>query len=1286
MKRLLLSFFFFSLFFLAKAQDYKIISVEELPMDMSAAKYQKTDDDDRKCALFRIATQNISTEMKEEFHFESDWGAQIVAHIIVDGEIWVWTSPGIKTLKISHKTWGKTELALTTKLPKVESLRTYKIVIEGTIMPHFTSTLHLSSIPDSAQLYINGGFVGTTPYETALPFGSYQYELKKANYYNLSRTVFLDKTYKEITEKLIPICGKLELASKPESASVHIDGVYHGISPITLDSIIIGHHNIKLEKEGYEATDLDIVIEAGKTNKQNIKLKEIPSTTIPYTLNKNKNENKIVKTATVYSTVNATEEHIQTIEKDLINSIPTVTHSITDVIKVSPYANGLSIAGSDGRSTNFTVDGGTNINNNFGLSSNLPGGGTPISVDAIEEVQVVVAPFDVRQSNFVGGGINAITKSGTNQFHGSAYTYYSNQTFRGNELMGEDLGERPEESRFTYGATVGGPIVKDKLFFFLNAERTEEPSEVIQYRPGDGDTELLDQIYNKLVNDYGYNPGSYNEYPGGNNNLKLLARIDWNINDNNKLMFRFNNTANTKWNAPNGNSCDDNFRNRAYNRSSAVSFPFSYNMYSMRNNVMSFATELNSRFSTQVSNQFVFTYTDINDQRGSNSDIFPHIDIMSGYEDFQATGNFIPFTSFGYELFSYNNGVKNKVFNATDNVTIYSGNHKITAGLNWERQTASNSYMRNGTGYYRFASAEDFLNGALPLSFALTAGNNGEENPRGEITYNQFGAYVQDEWNITDNFKLKFGIRGDGIFFDDSKLMTNDAILEYNMGGRVVNTGRWPTNRVQVSPRLGFNWEAAKGLTIRGGSGLFQGRLPLVFFTNMPQNSGMIQSSWNKNGFSGSIAQDSINGYYVSYTDATLNNLQALVKPDGTYITDVNEMITALGLNTTVTPEDGQLTGDINGVDPEFRMPQIWKSMLGIDWTVPVSFPLTFTVEGMFNKTLWGVRLVDWNLKYDMIANAGDDVRFNGPDKRVNYRLLVDEEGNSNYTYGSHSAYVLTNSKEGYGYTINAAVSTTPFKNFNLNAAYTHTESKEVSGMPGSAATSAYSNLYSVDGPTFVGIQRSQYVIPNKVTASVCYMLPVYLFPNFFDGDGIRINLFYTGYSAGAYSYVYSNDMNGDGMASDLMYIPNDVNELKWVSEDDMNAFKTFMDNDAYMSEHKGQYAEAYAGRSPWRHILDARISKTFKKTFGKTTHCFELSVNAGNLLNMFNSSWGLYKYTCYGSYEVVNPLKVDHFEENTPVFSMNKVDGEYPTETFTNTHINTNQCWSLMFGLKYSF
>ena len=285
-------------------------------------------------------------------------------------------------------------------------------------------------------------------------------------------------------------------------------GTYYGTTTnsegrFTLQGMRVGGpYTIEVRYVGYKPSTTDnVTLKLGETYRADFKLyseaKELSEVVI---------SGEAVKPV---STANST-----TISAQEITNLPTINRSITDVVKVSPYANGMSFAGSDGRSTNFTVDG-ANFNNNFGLSSNLPGGGTPISVDALEEVQVVVAPFDVRQSNFVGGGINAITKSGTNQFHGSAYTYYNNQTMRGNKLLGDDLGTRPEESTWTYGATVGGPIVKNKLFFFLNAERTDEPSEVIKYRPDDASAAVLDQIYDKLVNDYGYNPGSYTNYPGG---------------------------------------------------------------------------------------------------------------------------------------------------------------------------------------------------------------------------------------------------------------------------------------------------------------------------------------------------------------------------------------------------------------------------------------------------------------------------------------------------------------------------------------------------------------------------------------------------------------------------------------------------------------------------------------------------------------------------------------------------------------------------------------------------
>lgn len=953
--------------------------------------------------------------------------------------------------------------------------------------------------------------------------------------------------------------------------------------------------------------------------------------------------------------------------RDILNT-PSVNRSIADLAKLSPYSNGMSFAGSDGRSTNFTVDG-ANFNNNFGLSSSLPGGGTPISLDAIEEMQIVVAPYDVRQSNFVGGGINAVTKSGTNQFHGTAYTYQYNQDFRGNKINGEALnkGERVKESEHVYGFTVGGPIIKNKLFFFANFETTKKPGEAVQYRPDANKIKDLDRVKDKLIKDYGYDPGSYDNYPGGDKNTKILARVDWNINNQHKLAVRFNKTNNTFWYAPNGNSCDDNYRNKSYNRASEVSTAFSNNMYSQMNNVWSFSADLNSRFSEKASNQLIATYTNLNDQRGSNSDFFPQVDIMSG--DY-SSGNFIPYITFGYELFTYNNGVKNKTLNITDNFTYYTGAHKITAGLSYEYQTARNSYMRNATGYYRFANIDDFLNGATPLSFALTYGYDGNQNPAGIVTYNQLGAYVQDDWSINDRFKLNFGVRMDALIFDNSNLTTNNAILNYDMGGRHIDTGYYPKTRPQVSPRVGFHWDVKgdKSLIVRGGTGIFMGRLPLVFFTNMPQYSGTIQGSISKGDYSSKISDGQ-----VVYTPKQLETLNKLVS-GGKIMTDVNQMITTLGLPTKYDPSDTKNMGGnayVSGVDRDFKMPQIWKSSVAVDYSLPVGFPLTVTGEFMFNKTIYGVMVSDWNVNTSALKNN----TFAGPDNRINYAGV-------DYKYGKTSGYVMTNTKKGWGYNANITVKAEPVKNLNLMLSYTRTESKEISGMPGSAANSVYENLPTISGSEFTGIHRSQYVVPDKILVNVGYFLPF----KAFHGNGLHLNAIYTAYSSSALSYTYSNDMNGDGLATDLMYIPKSKEDIQFKTTADADAFWAFLENDKYLSSHKGQYAEAYMTRAPWVHRLDLRIAEDFTFKIGKTQHTFELSASIENALNMFNSALGVQKWTCWGSNEVISPLKYEGVQNGKPVYSMNQVDKAYPTETFTKYNTNTSQCWKMLFGLKYRF
>ena len=479
------------------------------------------------------------------------------------------------------------------------------------------------------------------------------------------------------------------------------------------------------------------------------------------------------------------------ISADQMVVLPTINRSISDIARVSPYTNGMGFSGGDGRSTNFTVDG-SNFNNNFGLSPNLPGGGNPISLDAIEEVQVVIAPYDVRQTNFIGGGINAITKSGTNKIKGTAYTYQKNQNMRGNKIGDHDFGDRPAESNSIYGFSLGGPIVKNKLFLFGNLEYEKTPQQVIYWRAStDGISDHqtisrvtetdLQTVSDYLKSKYGYETGSFKDFPANESNLKYLVRLDWNINDAHKLSMRFNHTKNAAWNPPNGNSTDGSYRDRNKDRVGEFSMSYANSMYSQDNIVNSGSLELNSRFTKNISNQLLMTYSNIEDIRGSTSEPFPFIDIMSG-DIATGAAALDPYISAGYELFTWNNGVKNKIITATDNFTYYLDAHKVTAGISYEYQMADNNYMRSGTGYYRYASLSDFLDGAAPVDFALTYGANGELVPSNAVKFNQIGAYIQDEWNPVQNFKLTVGLRADNLSFVDD-IMTNNAILNLDFGG-----------------------------------------------------------------------------------------------------------------------------------------------------------------------------------------------------------------------------------------------------------------------------------------------------------------------------------------------------------------------------------------------------------------------------------------------------------------------------------------------------------------------
>ena len=991
-----------------------------------------------------------------------------------------------------------------------------------------------------------------------------------------------------------------------------------------------------------------------------------------------------------------------------IASIPTVSRSITDVTRLSPYGgNGMSFAGADGRTANFTVDG-ANFNNNFGLSSSLPGGGNPISIDAIEEMQVVISPYDVRQTNFIGGGVNAVTKSGTNTLKGSAYMYHRNENMRGNMVAGQEVaGARDKDRNTTYGFTLGGPIIKNKLFFFVNAEYSTIPTVVNRWRGSvDGEAnsdayisrttlEDLEKVSNFVKEKYGYDTGSWTNYPATESNTKILARLDWNINDAHKLAVRYNYTLNQGWNSTNGSSMDGGSRS-GYSRFSQYGMAYANSLYSMDNLVSTISLDLNSRLSENLSNQFLATYSKLDDMRGTNSEDFPFIDIRK--DDGSAV---LPYIALGYELFTWNNGVHNTNINIKDDLTYYAGNHKFTAGVNYEYQMADNSYMRNGTGYYRYRSLDDFLTGAAPEVVCLTYGYDGEANPAARVRFHKAGVYGQDEWNVNDKLKVTAGLRVDGLFFDNQDLVRNNAVydLHYSLDectlvkdekgnvlrneagqyidaegnvisdckGTHIDTGKWPSAAITLSPRVGFSWDVFgdNSLKVRGGTGLFSGRLPLVFFTNMPTNSGMVQyqAKLNSDGKNGGVQTD-----MNQFAGGILKREELLDK------------LLEMGYPNTISPADGTIPAEISAVAPDFKMPQVWKTSLAFDYNVPTSFPFTISAEGIFNKTVNGVILRDWSVK-----SADGFARLNGADNRPLYQdyqkqyLAWNEKELKVKSTNMPSTYVLENTNRGYGYSGTLSMNMRPTEALSLMAAYTHTVSKEITGMPGSNASSVLNYIGTVYGPNDPGLHNSEYVTPDRVVASATIN----------DRSGNHFSFIYEGWRGGYnYSYMTSNDMNGDGYNYDLIYIPTDEQvangDFRFVSEDDATRFMDYVHADPYLSKNQGKYAESYSVYSPWTHRLDFSYKHDFKVKAGKSTNTLQLNVDFKNILNLFNSNWGVSKY--------MNPelgegriLKYEGVDKDGYATFSTSASVKPETQVWVNS-IGIGQCWYASVGIKYMF
>lgn len=956
-----------------------------------------------------------------------------------------------------------------------------------------------------------------------------------------------------------------------------------------------------------------------------------------------------------------------------IQSMPTISRSINDFTRVSPYSgNGSSFAGRDGRFNNITIDGAA-FNNNFGLSSkNLPGGDAqPISLDAIEEISVNVSPFDIRQSNFTGASINAVTKSGTNQFKGSVYTYLRPDWFTGEKVGDNIVPNSRDKSSTLYGATLGGAIIENKLFLFVSGELEKEEYPGIEWRAstnGVADatnkisrTTLTDMrdMRDYLINNHQYDPGSYEGFDKfASENYKVMARLDWNINQDHKFTIRYNDVKSTNDQSVNSNSAPNP---RGANRYSTESMAFNNANYNFTNTVRSITGELNSKFSSKISNKLLASYTHIQDTRGSNSDLFPFVDI---YKDGAQ------YMSFGYELFTHNNDVTNNTFNVTNNVSINLGKHNVVAGISFDRLYFMNSYLRYALGYYRYASMQDFKDGLPPTAYGLTYGYGGNDAPGAELTFGMGAVYIQDEFKVNENLKLTGGVRVERPFYFD-ELKDNPAISALDFNGKKVDVSKWPNAKLVVLPRVGFNWDinGDQSMILRGGSGLFSGLLPFVWYTNQPTNSGVLQ------------------------------NTVELTKPaDLATINFQKNWRDVVSANPSLFPTEPstQAPGTINVVSPDFKLPRVWRSTVGFDYKLPLD--LTLTVEAMYSKDIYGV--VQKNINESAVAG-----QFNGGDGRNHWITNLPVVGDPFIAFGNttaksnkiipavSNAMVLDNTKEGYQYSLMTQLTKKFSYGLSGMVSYIYSAAKDMTSNPGSSANSAWSSNVAVNSLNDPGLSYSNFAVPHRVVGSLTYKI------NYGEKSSTYLSLYYSGSNQGRMSFTYSNDLNGDGNTSDLMYIPKTKDELQFrdvvsggnviaSADAQRDAFWAYVEGDSYLSDRKGQYAERFGKLQPWRNRFDFKVAREIYINMSPNRKgAFTISLDFLNVGNMLNKNWGMYQRFGISNYDNIQLLKVAGYQNERPVYQLNatNVDKFNENARFVD-NVSISSTWGMMLGLKFAF
>lgn len=1021
-----------------------------------------------------------------------------------------------------------------------------------------------------------------------------------------------------------------------------------------------GPYNVTITYVGFKQEVItDVNVQLGEATKINALLTDV---------NTNLQEVVITGTGRRGALISKDKKGTSTnINRRLIAALPTLSRNITDFTKLTPQASGTSFAGQDIRFINLTIDGSI-FNNSFGLQA-LPGSQTsasPISIDAIEEIQVNVSPYNVRDAGFTGASINAVTRSGTNTFHGSAF--YNN---RNEKLTGKNAGPDGKTPVIVanfdvkqYGASLGGPIIKNKLFFFANyeEEKRTDPGTAFVADNGTNTGQAnvsrvkqsdLDGLSTFLNSKLSYDPGQFQGYSFLTGSKKALVKIDWNINSKNKFSVRYNYL---KSNKDIGASSSGSFTGR---QSGVNTMNFSNNNYVIHNDINSIIGQLNTRLTNKISNELIFGYTANRDYREVKGGIFPLVDILDGTGD----RNLI---SFGAEPFTPNNILNTDTWQASDNITFYAGKHTISAGANFESFKFFNQFTPQIQGFYVFNSLTDFYTSAN----AFLANPNLTQNPVNlrryilsysnlpdRVLYNavtkaaNIGTYLQDEWQIQDNLNLTMGVRLDVPYFPKGNALENQQVNSYtfvdeNGNPKKLSTSQLPSTKLMISPRFGFNMDIKgdKTTQIRGGLGLFAGRPAFVFISNAVGNNGLQ---------SGQISRDNTNIYPFS-PDITRN------------------------IPTNLAPGTPAASYNIAPIEKEFRFPQVFRSNLAVDQKLFAG--IVGSIEALVTQSISNIFYYNANQKPATTT-------FSGPDNRPRFAgssSLVRINSNIN------DATVLSSRPYGANTSLTFKLEKQLQKNFSWLLAYNFGITKDYS----SASTIAFSSFTStrtVNGNNLPDYSFSDNDLRNRVIGNITYRKEIA------KTVAIQISLYGQAQNQGRFSYAYSGDLNGDGISgNDLLYIPKDnspyemnfeiysatVNGVAttFTAQQQRDAFEAFIQQNDYLKNHRGEVSKRNGVLQPMLTKFDLSTMVELFRKIGKQRHTIQLRADVFNVGNLINHKWGVA--------DVINtssPVAARPAVNNVPVFRYNLVNNSLNYSTYRKG-TSIFDVYQAQLGVRYIF